>query len=111
MIIHKELAAGRWLQFSLMEQLANVGTDIERAIRWKQKGNIESSEKAFDRALELLILTIRDPKNKRRLKELLYARELLTDYFMGANEYKTTDESWQKYFYPFNYAAAIRRGK
>jgi hypothetical protein len=43
MIMHKELAAGRWFQFSLMEQLANVGTDIERTIQWRKAGNLHLS--------------------------------------------------------------------
>ena len=81
MKIHKELAAGRWFEFSLMEQLANVGTDIERTIRWKQKGNLEYSQKAFERALELLDLTIADPKHRKRLKELTRTREVLVDYY------------------------------
>lgn len=37
MIIHKGLTIERWSQFSLAEQLANVGTDVERAIRWKER--------------------------------------------------------------------------
>ena len=52
---HKELAAGRWSTFSLVEQMANVGSDVGRAINWKAKGNLPYSQKAFERALELLI--------------------------------------------------------
>jgi len=111
MRIHKELAAGRWFELSLIEQLANVGTDIERTIRWKQKGNNEYSQQAFERALDLLDLTIADPKNKKRLKEITRTREALIDYFVYDNEYGSTDESWQNYFFNFNYAAAIRRGR
>ena len=111
MIIHKDLAAGRWFEFSLVEQLANVGTDIERAIRWKKKGNQEYSITAFYRALELLDLTIRDPKNRKRLKEPCRVREALIDHFIYDNEYATSDEFWQKYFFNFNYMAALRRGK
>jgi hypothetical protein len=110
-IIHKDLADGRWSSFSLIEQLANVGTDVERAIRWKKKGNMEYSEQAVDRALELMDFTITDPKNKKRLKELLPVRAMLADYFMGINEFSFTDEFWQKYFYDFGYAAAVARGK
>jgi hypothetical protein len=109
MTIHKELAKGRWFKFSLMEQLANVGSDIERTISWKKKGNLEYSQKAFERALELLDLTIADPKNRKRLKEILRMREALADHFFFDNEYQTTDECWQKYFYQFNYAAAMKR--
>lgn len=110
-IIHKELAAGRWFQLSLMEQLANVGTDIERTIQWRIRGDIESSQQAFERALELIDLTVADPKNKKRLKEVLRAREALVDYFAYNNEYGSTDQLWQNYFYNFNYAAAIQRGR
>ncbi len=112
MIIHKELAAGRWFKFSLFEQLANVGCDIERTIQWKKDGNIEYSKKAFERALELLDFTIADPKNKGAcLKEIVRTREAIVDHFVFDNEYNSTDEQWQKYFYDFNYAAALQRGR
>jgi hypothetical protein len=112
MIIHKHLASGRWFELSFLEQLANVGSDIERTIHWKKEGNIEYSQKAFERALELLSLTIIDPKNRGpRLKEIGRVREALIDHFVYDNEYGTTDESWQEYFYCFNYAAALKKGK
>ncbi len=111
MTIHKDLADGRWFELSLIEQLANIGTDVERTIRWKQKGNLEYSRAAFDRALDLIYLTVEDPKNQGRLREILRTREALIDHFVYDNEYKTTDEQWQKYFYQFNYAAAIKKGR
>lgn len=111
MIIHKQLAAGRWFALSLIEQLANVGSDIERTIKWKKEGDTEYSSNAFERALELLDLTVADPKNKGRLKEISRVREALVDHFVYNNEYTTTDELWQNYFYDFNYAAAIRSGR
>ncbi|KKQ49454.1 MAG: hypothetical protein US69_C0005G0012 [candidate division TM6 bacterium GW2011_GWF2_38_10] len=112
MIIHKELDLNHWFTFSLFEQLANIGCDIERSIRWKKKGKPNESKMAFDRALELLDATIADPKNKGpRLKELLRVREVLKDYFIYNNEYNWTDEAWQKYFYDFNYAIALQRGR
>lgn len=36
-MIHKELAQERWFELSLIEQLANVGADVDRTIRWKKK--------------------------------------------------------------------------
>jgi hypothetical protein len=109
MNLHKELAAGRWFELSLIEQLANIGMDIERTIRWKQKGKIEHSQHAFERALDLISLTISDPKHKGRLKEITRMREALIDYFIYSNEYNSTDELWTKYFYPFNYAVALQK--
>ena len=68
--IHKELADGRWFTFSIFEQLGNVGSEFERAATAFQRGNIERFEKAFERMLELLDLTIVDPRwrTTRRLR-------------------------------------------
>lgn len=111
MIMHKNLAAGRWFKLSLVEQLANIGSDIIRTIEWKKKGDRELSQQAFERALELIDLTIADPKNKGRLKEIVRSREALVDHFVYDNEYNTTDEIWHNYFFDFNYAAALQRGR
>ncbi len=111
MIIHKNLAAGGWLKFSLIEQLANIGCDIERTIQWKKRGNLDYSQKAFERALELIDLTVADQKNKGRLREILRTREALVDFFVYNNEYNTSETIWQNYFFAFNYAAAMQKGR
>ena len=36
-IIHKESASGRWIQFSLAEQMANIGSEVSRASKWQGK--------------------------------------------------------------------------
>lgn len=110
--IHKGLTFERWCTFSVYEQLANVGSDIERTIYWKNQQESDDSKKAFERALELLNLTILDPKNRGpRLKELARVREVLIDHFVYDNVYNTTDEEWQRYFFDFTYAAALQRGR
>ena len=104
---HKELAAGRWQQLTLIEQMANVGSEVHRMISWQER-NAEYSRAAFERALELLDLTLADPKNRQRLKEVCRVREALVDFTLD-NQYSTTAESWEKYFYAFNYAARLGR--
>lgn len=103
---HKKLAAGRWAVLSFFEQMANVGSEVERAIKWRGK-NKEYSRGAIERALELLDLTADDSKNIRRLRELLRLREVLVDSFCFDNIYGSTDEKWQNYFLAFNYAARV----
>lgn len=103
-IQHKELSQGRWVGLLLPEQMANIGSEVGRAISWRKKKK-EYSDLAFKRALELLDLTIGDKKNRSRLKELTRLREVLVDYFFFDNNYSSSDEKWQRYFYPFNYAA------
>ena len=95
----------RWNQFSLAEQMANIGAEIGRTINWRKKGNSAMSTNAFYRALELLDFTIGDKKNKNSLKEILRVREVLADFFMGDNLYKSSDKLWEKYFFFFNLAA------
>jgi hypothetical protein len=106
---HRELAAGRWYELSFFEQMANVGSEIERTISWKNKNRPDFSQRAFDRALELLDLTISDQKNRSRLKELLRVREALADSYAFDNSCRSSDESRQRYFYPFQYAARANR--
>ena len=102
---HKGLAEGHWRQFSFLDQMANIGSEVERALKWKVKNNAAYSQQAFERSLELLDLTLDDRKNSSRFKELTRLREAIVDYFFGKNEFKSTDELWQKYFLGFTYAA------
>jgi hypothetical protein len=106
---HPELAAGRWQTLSLLEQLANSGSEVERALSWAAKGNEEYSAKALDRALELLNLTIADPKNRFRLKELTRLREALLDYFVGPNDFRSTPATWHSYFHAYGMGVALQR--
>jgi len=102
---HKDLANGRWQELSFFEQMANIGSEVERVIKWKNKNNVQYCRMAFERALELLDLTIGNEKNRSRLRELLRLREVLADYFAFDNNYGSSDEKWQKYFYAFSFAA------
>ncbi len=106
---HRELAAGKWNLLSFAEQMANIGSEIERTISWKRKGRAEISGRAFERALELIDLTIADTKNRPRLRELLRVREAIADHFYFDNFYQSTPESWQRYFGCFLIAARGKR--
>lgn len=106
---HKELAAGRWKTLSLVEQMANIGSEVERALNWRIKRNADYSNRAFERALELMELTLNDPKHKGRFREIARTREAWIDFYTNESEYKTTEKSWRKYFLDFTFAA--RRNK
>ncbi len=105
---HETLAAGRWTTLTLCEQLGNVGSEVGRAKRWREK-DPRIFEGAMDRALELMDLTLQDTRWKTRLKELARARELLCDAFFGGTEYGATLEDMERYFYTFALAARLRR--
>lgn len=107
--LHTGLTDARWQSLSLVEQLANVGSEVERALAWSHKGQAQFSANAVCRGLELLDLTIMDPRHRTRLKELTRLREVLLDYFCGPNEFGSTDLAWQRYFDAFGMAAALER--
>jgi len=89
----------------LFERMANIGGEVERALVWQAKNNAEYSQKAFERALELIDLTLQYSQTRSHLKEVARLREALVDYFCGTNEFKSTESSWRKYFSQFTYAA------
>lgn len=105
---HKNLAAERWSKLSLAEQLGNVGSEINRALRWQNKDD-KSFKNAIGRALELLDMTIADSRWRTRLKELVRARELIGDSIFGGREYNTSLDDLNRYF--FHFALAARAGK
>jgi len=102
---HKDLANGRWVQMSLCEQMANIGSEVSRAFNWQKKNRHDLSTEAFNRALELLDLTVNSLSQYSRLKECLRVRECLVDYFYGDNVFSSSEILWRKYFDAFAYAA------
>ena len=104
-IQHKDLAAGRWKEMSISMQMANIGSEVSRALNWRKKGNTEYSLKAAARSLELLDLSLDAADSFSRLKEIARVREALVDYFYGSNVYSSSETLWRKYFDHFNYAA------
>lgn len=107
--LHPSLAAGRWHELTLMEQLANIGSEVGRATRAKSQDNEQRLAGALDRALELFDLTLADNRWRDGCREITRAREIVCDFLVGDNEYGSTAESLDRYFLPF--AMAARRDR
>jgi hypothetical protein len=95
---HKEQAEGEWQKKSFLEQMANIGSEVYRAINWRDKGNDEYAQMAFIRSLELFDLSKDSKLTYSQYKELLRMREIWVDYFKYDNEYNSTEENINKYF-------------
>lgn len=99
--LHQNLASGRWFQLSLVEQLANIGSEVGRARKWRGKDK-DIFWSAVERALELFSLTIRDNRwGAYRLREVSRAHELFCDAVLGGENYNTSLKDLEDYFLPF----------
>lgn len=104
-IFHSQELEKRWQTLPFLEQMANIGSEFERAIKWKNKKNHKLMTNAFYRALELIDFTRQaHVTDDGKMTELSRARELAVDFFAGKNIYRSTDDQWHKYFYPFHFA-------
>lgn len=108
--IHADLAAGRWHSFTLLEQLANVGSEVERALRARERGLTQRFDRAVDRALELFDLTAMDPRwSGPRRREILRAREYFCRVCFGDDAEPDAGDYLSRYFLQFATAARAKR--
>jgi hypothetical protein len=104
------MAAGKWFEYTLSQQMGNIGSEVGRAAKWKEK-DVKLFEGAVFRALELLDLTLSDVRWKNRIREIARARETVCDAFTGGKEYNSSFSDLEKYFYHFAYAARNSVGR
>ena len=90
-----------WFEMPVSMQISNIGSEVSRAISWKNKGNEKRKIGFCNKAIEFLELSIEDPKNNHRIGEFSFCIEELKDYFIGDNIYGTTDEMLHKYYDAF----------
>ena len=107
--VHKHAAAGGWARLDLVEQLANVGSEVERTIRAHRAGRASRFESALERALELFDLTAADPRWRgHRCQEVLRAREEFCRLFFDPDVPADSAEGLRRYFFGFAHAARMR---
>jgi hypothetical protein len=93
-----------WNMLPLAAQLANIGSEVHRASRDKEK-HPASAEKAFHRALELFDATLANAREQGALKEIARAREVVVDAWEGGASYGTSLAELDPYFLYFGIAA------
>ena len=91
----------QWQEYPLALQLGNLGSEVGRMVSLKKKGDTLHTEKAFERALELLDMIIADAGKKKSVGELTRLREVLCGFINNSPEYKITGEQINNYFIPF----------
>ena|SRR5438132_658495 len=106
---HTDLATGRWAAFSLAVQLANVGSEVDRAIAAWAAQRSDRFDRALARALELFDLTARDNRWRgHRRREILRAREEFCRLFFDDDVPSRAVRTLQEYFLQFALLARQR---
>ena len=95
---HTDLTLEKWESMPFLKRVANIGSEVGRAINWKKKANQGYADLAFIRALELFDITLQTKITYPQIKELCRLREAWVDYFMYDNIYKTDEKFWEGYF-------------
>ena len=86
----------KWHSLPLAEQFGNIGSEISRAIKWKEK-DPEVYQRALDRAFDLIDLSMSDPRWRGRLKEIVRFRESVGDAMEDGAEYQSSFEALERY--------------
>lgn len=107
--LHAGLTHERWERMSLADQLANIGTEVARAARAKNRQDDRRLGQHFFLALELFAFTLDDERWRNQRVEIGRTREIVCDYLVGDNEYDSSAESLDAYFLPFSYLS-LRAG-
>lgn len=99
-----------WRGFSLVEQLANAGSEVARAIRAHQAGSRSRFENALGRALDLFGQPAADDRwSGARRREILRARGEFCRLFFDPVVPPEAADGLRRYFLAFAVAARVRR--
>ncbi len=89
----------QWSSLTLAEQLGNIGSDFDRALRWQATGNHSLFQSAAARTMQLLDLTVADPRwQGSRLAELTRVRDEVAAVLRKSPASANSGQSVQRYF-------------
>jgi len=100
----------RWAQFSIFEQMGNIGSEVGRAINAWRKGDTARADGAIYRALDLFDATaeVWAKRKSPKTREVLRARECFVALFYGGT-FEQDADALERYFMQF--ALAARAGR
>lgn len=100
-----------WSSLSLAEQLGNIGSEFERAVRWKQENKTDLALKAAQRTLAQLDQTLLDHRHRGpRRAEIARLREEVCRELFSAQLNEPSAAQLQRYFFAFAQAARRHTG-
>lgn len=76
-MLHTHLTPEKWSSFSRDQQILMIANELNRAKNWGEKKDFNKVSSCYERALELIDLTVDCSTNTTFTRELLRYRELL----------------------------------
>lgn len=83
---HKTLTTEKWVKFSGAQQILMIANELNRAKNSLLRGDEEETKECYERAMELLDLTICVSSKRNKRRELLRFRELLGLEYLTAKK-------------------------
>lgn len=101
-----------WTRMSLAEQLGNVGSEFDRAVRWRQKNQARLAMNAALRALDQLDRTLSDERHAGPpRKELARLRDEVCKELFENRVNNQSSYNLQKYFLSMAILAQRNKGR
>ena len=80
---HKNLTIEKWRVFSFGKQIVMIASELNRAKNWIIRNDIAEAKLCYERAFELLYLTIACATKRTRRFELCRFKELLAGLYIN----------------------------
>lgn len=90
---HPGLTVEKWRAFPLFKRLLMIGNEINRAGHWIERNDVDEVNQSYERALELVDLTLATIDRPGLFKELLRYRELLGLQYLAEEKDLDTNEA------------------
>lgn len=74
---HKSLTVEKWKKFDFAQQILMIGNELNRAKNWISKNDKEEVKRCYERALELIYLTISLISKHSLLFEIVRLKEYI----------------------------------
>ena len=91
----------KWQKFSLEQQMANIGSEVVRAVNLKEKSEEKLSKDSAWRVLEMIDSTLSDKRWRGRLREVFIMRDVFCDYLFSYGNFNVAGNNLKEYFLPF----------
>ncbi len=99
---HKTMTEKKWSQFPLSQQILMIANELSRATSCIKRNDPKEVNLCYERAFELIYLTVAISKNYNFLREFLRFKELLAEQYIASKKDLKKNERLQKVLISLN---------